>query len=101
MLDWECCKVAFFGLGVRFFIHETVNIDVRDNFNSRDNALAISEHVIPSFKIAELQSVVLARGAELGSMVNCAWDRATVIAREMIRCISNILQRLVSLRQDD
>ena len=77
-----------------------MNIDLRDNFNSGGNACAISEHEIPSFKTAALHSIDLGIGTELGASICPSCDRTAVMAKKMIKYISNILRKLVSLLRD-
>ena len=82
-----------------FISHEIKNTDLRDNFCSDDSSLAISAHEFPSLKTAWLQSGAVTK-EELGAEDVSDCDRTAVMAKEMIKYISNILRILVILIQD-
>ena len=82
-----------------FLSHAIKNTDLRDNFCSDDSSLAISAHESPSLKTAELQSGAVIK-EELGADDVSVCDRTAVMAKEMIKYISNILRNLVILIQD-
>ena len=98
MSNMICRIVALSSL--RDATNVTMNIDVRDNFNSGGNACAISEHEIPSLKTAALHSIELGIGAEVGAVICSTCDWTAVMAKEMIKYISNILRKLVSIFRD-